>query len=80
VVISDRLAQRLFNGAGVAIGLPAAYAASRAFAALRFGVKTTDIFTYVASASALIGVAMVASYAPARRAVRVDPIVALRAE
>jgi putative ABC transport system permease protein len=80
VVISDRLAQRLFNGAGVAIGLPAAYAASRAFAALLFGVKTTDIFTYVASASALIGVAMVASYAPARRAVRVDPIVALRAE
>ncbi len=67
-------------GAGVAIGLPAAYAASRTFSALLFGVKTTDIFTYVASAAALIGVAMAASYAPARRAARVDPIVALRAE
>jgi len=45
-----------------------------------FGVKTTDVFTYVVSAAALIGVAVAASYAPARRAARVDPIVALRAE
>ena len=66
--------------AGVAIGLPAAFAASRTFAALLFGVKTTDVFTYVVSAAALIGVAVAASYAPARRAARVDPIVALRAE
>jgi putative ABC transport system permease protein len=66
--------------AGVAAGLPAAYAASRTFAALLFGVTATDVFTYVASAATLIVVAIAASYAPARRAARVDPIVALRAE
>ncbi|MGH9140015.1 MAG: ABC transporter permease, partial [Vicinamibacterales bacterium] len=66
--------------AGVAIGLPAAYATSRTFAALLFGVKPTDLFTYVASAAGLMAVALAASLAPARRAARVDPIVALRAE
>jgi ABC-type antimicrobial peptide transport system permease subunit len=64
----------------VAIGLPAAYAASRLFSALLFGVKPTDLFTYVASAIGLMAVALVAVYAPARRAARVDPIVALRSE
>jgi putative ABC transport system permease protein len=66
--------------AGAAIGLPMAYVTSRTFAALLFGVKPTDPFTYVASALGLIAVAIAASYAPARRAARVDPIVALRAE
>jgi putative ABC transport system permease protein len=66
--------------AGVAIGLPAAYATSRTFAALLFSVKPTDALTYIASAAGLIAVALAASYAPARRAARVDPIVALRAE
>jgi predicted permease len=66
--------------AGVTIGLPAAYATSRMFAALLFGVKATDLFTYVAAAAGLIVVALGASYAPARRAARADPIVALRAE
>jgi putative ABC transport system permease protein len=66
--------------AGAAIGLPAAYVTSRTFAALLFGVKPTDPFTYVASALGLIAVAIAASYAPARRAARVDPIVALRVE
>ncbi|HTK29622.1 MAG TPA: ADOP family duplicated permease [Vicinamibacterales bacterium] len=66
--------------AGVAIGLPAAYATSRAFAALLFGVKATDGLTYAAAAVGLMAVAVAASSAPARRAARVDPIVALRAE
>jgi putative ABC transport system permease protein len=66
--------------AGVAIGLPAAYATSRTFATLLFGVKPTDLFTYVTSAVGLIAVALAASYGPARRAARVDPIVALHAE
>ena len=66
--------------AGVAIGLPTAYATSRTFAALLFGVKPTDLFTYAASAVGLIVIALAASYVPARRAARVDPIVALRAE
>jgi putative ABC transport system permease protein len=66
--------------AGIAIGIPAAYATTRTFAALLFGVKPTDLFTYIAAAVALIAVALVASYVPARRAASVDPIVALRAE
>jgi putative ABC transport system permease protein len=66
--------------AGAAIGTPAAYATSRTFAALLFGVKPTDPFTYVASVIGLIVVALAASYGPARHAARVDPIVALRAE
>ena len=70
----------LIAAAGVAIGIPAAYATSRTFAALLFGVKPTDPFTYVASAIGLIVVALVACYGPARHAARVDPIVALRAE
>jgi putative ABC transport system permease protein len=65
---------------GAAIGLPIAYATTRGFAALLFGVKPTDVLTYAASAASLIGVALLASYIPARRAARVDPIVALRAE
>jgi len=70
----------LIAAAGLAIGTPAAYATSRMFAALLFGVKPTDLFTYVASAIVLIVVALVACYGPARHAARVDPIVALRAE
>jgi putative ABC transport system permease protein len=66
--------------AGIAVGLPAAYATTRTFAALLFGVKPTDLFTYVASAATLIVVALAASYVPARRAACVDPIVALHAE
>ncbi len=66
--------------AGVAVGLPAAYVASRSFHALLFGVASTDKLTYVISAAALLLTAVAASYAPARRAARVDPIMALRAE
>jgi putative ABC transport system permease protein len=65
---------------GIAVGLPTAYVTTRMFAALLFGVKPTDPFTYAASAVGLIAVALAASYAPARRAASVDPIVALRAE
>ena len=65
---------------GLAIGLPLAYAMARTFAALLFGVKPTDGVTYGVSALALLVVAFAAAFTPARRAARIDPIVALRAE
>ena len=65
---------------GLAIGLPAAYATSRTVGALLFGVKVTDPTTYLIATVALFCVALAASYAPARRAARIDPIIALRAE
>jgi len=66
--------------AGLTIGIPAAYGTSRTFAALLFGVRPTDVFTYLVSAIGLIAVALLASYAPAHHAAHIDPIVALRAE
>jgi putative ABC transport system permease protein len=66
--------------AGLIVGLPAAYAASRTFAALLFGVEATDPATYILSAGVLVMVALAAAYVPARAAAQVDPIVALRAE
>ena len=66
--------------AGVAIGIPAAYGGSRMFAVLLFGVTPADRLTYAISAGAMLFIAVAASYVPARRAARVDPITALRSE
>ncbi len=71
----------LLAAAGVAIGLASAlFLSQRLVAALLFGTSPHDAGTYAAVAALLIGVALVASYLPARRATRVDPIVALRAQ
>ena len=65
---------------GVGLGLAGAFVVARFLASLLFGVGTYDPVTFVGVALLLVGVAMAASYIPARRAMRVDPIVALRYE
>ena len=65
---------------GVAIGLAASVAATQLLQKMLFGVKPFDPATYAIVAAILIGVAMLATYLPARRATKVDPLVALRQE
>jgi ABC-type antimicrobial peptide transport system permease subunit len=67
-------------GIGAGCGLLAAAGLSRLMASLLFGVGPADPLTYAAVAIGLVTAAMVASYLPARRATRVDPVEALRAE
>jgi putative ABC transport system permease protein len=66
--------------AGVVLGLAAALAASRVIAGMLFGVSRLDPLTYAAVTGVLVLVALVACWAPAWRAARVDPIEALRSE
>jgi predicted permease len=65
---------------GVAFGLVASFAASRLIATMLFDVSPTDIVTFVAVPALLAGAALGASYLPAQRATRIDPMVALRDE
>ncbi len=65
---------------GVAIGIPAAVALTRVIASRLFGITPTDPATLVAAAVMFISIALLACSIPARRATKVDPLVALRAE
>ena len=64
--------------AGAGLGLAAALAATRVLRGMLFGVTTTDPWTYVAMIAVLAAAALMASWLPARRAARVDPMVAIR--
>jgi predicted permease len=66
--------------AGAVAGLGASYGVTRLIASFLFGVKPSDPVTYAAAALALLGIAALACYIPARRATKVDPMIALRYE
>jgi putative ABC transport system permease protein len=66
--------------AGLAIGLAAALGLTRVIAAYLYGVEPTDLFTFVAVPLVVLGVTLAACYLPARKATKIDPMLALRYE
>jgi len=65
---------------GVAFGIAAALALTRLMSGMLFGVTPGDRLTFLTVSALLVGIALLACYIPARRATRVDPVVALRYE
>jgi predicted permease len=77
LVVGEGMATALI---GIAAGLAAAVALTRLLASMLYGVRPTDPMTFLASALLLAAVSLLASYIPARRATKVDPMAALRHE
>jgi len=65
---------------GVIVGLGGAWGLTRFLTSFLFGVRPTDLVTYAVVSLVLVTVSMLACYTPARRAAKVDPMVALRHE
>src|SRR5207244_617586 len=68
------------TGIGAIVGVLVSVAVSRLLTTLLFGLKPTDVFTFAAASAVLVLVALGASFIPARRAAKVDPLVALRSD
>ena len=77
LVVGDGLKLALL---GAALGIAAAFALMRLLSSLLYGVGEYDPVTFLAMPAALVAAAVLAAYLPARRAMRVDPVVALRQE
>jgi len=77
LVLRQGLAVALYGGT---IGLAAAFGLTRFMESLLFGVRGTDALTFATVALGLTAIALIASYLPARRAARIDPMASLRAE
>lgn len=80
-VLTDVVRQGMrLTGLGVAIGLLASWGLSRALASLLYGVSATDPLTFAGTAGLVAVVSLLATWLPARRAARIDPVKALRSE
>ena len=67
-------------GVGLAVGCVAALGVTRLLRSFLFGVATSDLTTWIGAITLLAGVAVLASYTPARQAARINPLQAMRAE